>query len=114
MVHGTTREHDEMETASVESSGRLGGGQTHVDIEEVAWRPSEDGRFGWFGPQNHRAGRFPGLSLKTRGEPGAAGASRRRARGVIAKLASRRSKVVKTACPSDARIKTWTKMPLRG
>ena len=103
MVHGMARGHDRMETTSVESSGRLGGGRTRVN-----------GRFGWFGPQNHRAGRFPGLGLKTGGEPGAAVASRRRARGVIAKLASRRSKVVKAACPSDARIKTWTKMPLRG
>ena len=39
---------------------RLGGDWTRADIEEVAWRPSKDGRFGWFGPQNHRAGRNRG------------------------------------------------------
>ena len=125
---------DVVKTVSVESSGteasqvgcsgagtakdleasRLDGGRTRVDTEEVARRPSEDGRFGWFGPQNHRRGRFSGLGLKTGGESGVAGAPRRRARGTIAKLASRRSEVVKVACPSDAPKITWTKMPLRG
>src|SRR5688572_903593 len=93
---------------------RLGGDRTRVDIEEVMWWPSEDGWFGWFGPQNHRSSRFSGLGLKTGGEPGAAGASRRRARGIIVKLASRQSKVFKVVCPSDERTKTWTKMPLHG
>ena len=92
----------------------LGGGRTRVYIEEVAWRPSGDGRFGWFGPQNHQAGRFTGLGLKTGGASGAAGWAVWRTRGVIAKLASRRSKVVKAACPSDAPGKSWTKTPLRG
>ena len=88
MVHGMAREYDGMEMASVESSRRLGRGRTRVNIGKVVWQPSEDGRFGWFEPQNHRAGSFPGLDLQTRGKPGAVGASRRRAHGVIAKLAS--------------------------
>ena len=103
-----------MESALVESSGRLGGGRTCVDIEEVAWRPSEDGRFGWFGPQNYRVGRFADLGLKTGGQPDAAETSRRRARGIIAKFESRRIKVVKVACLSDERIKSWTTLPLGG
>jgi hypothetical protein len=41
----------------------LGRGRTRVNIK-VAWRPSGDGGFGWFGPQNHHGGRFPYLSLK--------------------------------------------------
>lgn len=64
---------EEMETASVKSSGteasrvggpgvgakdseasRLGGGWTRVYIEEVAWRSSGDGRFRRFGSQNHQ------------------------------------------------------------
>ena len=58
--------------------------------------------------------RFAGLGLKTGGASGAAGLLRWRARGAITKLASRRSKVVKAACPSDARVKSWTNLPLRG
>ena len=43
----------------------LGGGRTCVDIV-VVWRPRGDGRFGWFGSQNHmHACRFFGLGLKT-------------------------------------------------
>ena len=134
VVHGQARDMDVVKTVLVESSGTEasrvgcsgagsakdleasmpGGGRTRVDTEEVAWRPRGDGRFGWFGPQNHRRGRFSGLGLKTGGESGVAGAPRRRARGTIVKLASRRSEVVKVACPSDASKNTWTKMPLRG
>ena len=88
-----------VETASVESVGRLGGGRTRVDTEVVAWWPSR---------------RFTGLGLKTGGESGAAGCSRWRARGVITKLASRRSEVVKAACPFDSSRKRWTNMPLSG
>ena len=57
-------------------------------------------------------GRFTGLDLKTGGAFGAARWLLRKARGVIAKLASRRSEVVKTPCPSDAPSGRWTKMPL--
>ena len=48
---------------------RLGGDWTRADIEEVAWRPSGDGRFGWFGSQNHRAGKFPVWVFKLRARP---------------------------------------------
>ena len=68
-----------------------------ASIEEVAWWPSKDGRFG---PQNHRAGRFLSLGIKTRGASGVAGLRRWRARGAILKFASRQSQVVKAAvCP---------------
>ena len=40
--------------------------------------------------------------------------SGRRAHGAIAKLASRRSEVVKAACPSGVSIKNWTNLSLRG
>ena len=40
--------------------------------------------------------------------------SGRRACGAVAKLASRRSEVMKAACPSVARTKGWTILPLRG
>lgn len=83
----------------------LGRDWTRVDIEEIAWRPSGDGRFQWFEPQNHRAGRFPGLGLKTGGASNVPGSLRWRAHGAIAKLALRRSEVVKAACVSDASTK---------
>ena len=76
-----------------------------IVISKVAWRPSGHGRFRWFGPQNHCACRFLGLGLKTGGAFGAVGLARRRARGAIVKLASRRSEVVRATCPSDASIK---------
>ena len=41
----------------------LGRDQICVGIG-VARRSSEDGRFGWFGPQNHHTVRFAGLGLK--------------------------------------------------
>ena len=80
----------------------LGKDWTRVDIEEIAWRPSGDGRFEWFGPQNYRVSRFSGLGLKTRGTTGATGLLRWMACGAIAKLVSRRSKVVKPVFPFDA------------
>ena len=89
-------------------------GRTCVEIAGVAWRLRDDGRFGWFGPQNHRAGRFPGLGLKTGGEPGVAGASRRRARGAFVEISSRRRKVPEAACPSVACEESWSHLPLRG
>ena len=75
--------------------------------------PSGNRRFGWFGPQNHRASRFPCLGLKTRGTSGTGGLWRQRTHDAIAKLLSRRSKVVKEACPFDASTKSWTVLPLR-
>jgi len=60
------------------------------------------------------AGEFTGLDLKTGGASGAARRWRRRTRGIFANLASRRSEVVKAACPSDGPVKTWTILPLRG
>ena len=82
----------------------LGKDWTRVDIEEIAWRPSGDGRFQWFEPQNHRVGRFPGLGLKTGGVLGVVKVWWR-ARIAIAKLVSRQSEVVKEAIPSMASIK---------
>ena len=57
---------------------------------------------------------FTGLSLKTGGASGVAGWRWRRTRSVIVKLASRRSKIVKAACPSGGPVKTWTVLPPRG
>ena len=59
-----------MKTASVESN-RMETSEAwqrlnpRVDIEVVAWRPSEDGWFEWFGSQNHQTDRFLELGLKT-------------------------------------------------
>ena len=58
-------------------------------------------------------GRFAGLDLKTGDASGAAEWRLRKARGVIAKLASRRNEVVNAACPSGGPIKNWTVLPLR-
>jgi hypothetical protein len=67
-----------------------------------------------------------GLDLKTTMQAGlpvwtpkpearpVAGWPSRRALGRIAKLASRRSKIMKTACPFDASAMSRTKIPLRG
>jgi len=55
-----------------------------------------------------------GLGLKTEGSFGAVGLPRWRTRGTIVKFASRQSKVVKTAYPSDAHIKSRAILPLRG
>ena len=57
-------------------------------------------------------GRFTGLGLKTSGAPDAVRWWLQRALDVITKLASKRSGVVKVVCPSDASIKSWTKMLL--
>ena len=59
-------------------------------------------------------GRFAGLGLKTRGASGAAGWRLQRARGVFAKLASRRREVVKTAYFSGTPTKSWTVLRLMG
>ena len=59
-------------------------------------------------------GSFAGLGLKTGGASGAAAWRMRRARGVIAKLVSRRSEVVKAACPSGGPVKSWMVLPLMG
>ena len=77
----------------LKASWHLAGGRTRVDIG---------------------GGRFIGLGLKTGGASGAAAWRLQRARGIIAKLVSRRSEVVKTACPSVAHTKKWTDLPLRG
>ena len=55
-----------------------------------------------------------GLGLKTGGVDLARSRSGRRARGAIAKLASRRSEVVKATCPSVAPTKSWMILRLRG
>ena len=59
-------------------------------------------------------GRFAGLDLKTGDASGAAEWRLRKARGVIAKLASRRSKVVKASCSSDEGWKSWMDLPPEG
>ena len=53
------------------SSSRQGatGGLTCAGIREVAWWPSGDGWFGWFGPQNHRTGIFSSLASKPEARP---------------------------------------------
>jgi len=66
---------------------KLGGGRTRVD-------------FGGDG--------FTSLGLKIGNASGAVRWRCWRARGIIAKLALRLSKVVKVAYLSDARVKTWT------
>ena len=49
----------------LKASRHLAGGWTRVDIEDLAWESRGHGRFGWFGPQNHRRLGFAGLGLKT-------------------------------------------------
>jgi hypothetical protein len=70
-LHGAWSEQENVESdedgAGQVKEGLLAGGRTRVDIEHLAWESRGDGRFRWFGPQNHQGGRFPGLGLKTRG-----------------------------------------------
>lgn len=65
-----------------------------------------------FGPQNQAEAGLPVWALKPGGTSGGAGWRLRRARGIITKLASRQSEVVKVACLSGAPIKSWTVLPL--
>jgi len=83
-------------------------GRTRVDIGGLTSKPGSQSRratacerFDRFGPQNRGAD-----LVRPR--------SGRRASGAIAKLASRRSEVVKAMCPSSAPTKSWTILPLRG
>jgi len=114
------------------SSSRLPLRQEWERLEgvEVGWRPDTRRHRRWqvyrFDPQNRVAagssvrpskpggGRFAGLGLKTASASDVAGWRLRRARGVIAKLAPRRSEVVKAVCPSGGPIKNLTVLPLRG
>ena len=58
--------------------------------------------------------RFAGLDLKTEGTSDAARWWLRRSRGIIAKLVSRQSEVVKVACLSGAPRKIWMALLPRG
>jgi len=61
--------------------------------------------FGGFPQNRHPSSGFPGIPPKTADDLVARGVG---VCGVIAKLASRRSKVLKASCSSDERWKSWT------
>lgn len=134
MLHGRARVHgwDEDSIARAKrkamvSSSRLPmrGVQKTWRRRGTWWRPDtrryREGRNSkrrwtvWVvGPQNHHARRLPGLGRKTWGVSCVAGWRRWRTRGIITKVASRRSYVMKVACPSTSSIKGWTILPLEG
>ena len=82
------------------SSERSRGGQAKMDS------------FDCLGLKTITGGWFPSFGCETMGGLHAVKV-RRRTRGAIMKLASRRSEVVKAACLSDAPIKILMNLPLR-
>ena len=85
----------------VQSARALAGGQD----------TSQHRGFGGFPQNRHPSSGFPGIPPKTMGDLVAQGVG---VRGVIAKLASRRSKVVKASCSSDEGWKSWMDLPPEG
>ena len=80
------------------SSSRLLVRREHERLEGIeAWQRLDTRR--------HQS-RHVSIWIKTRGASGAVGWWRWRARGVIVKLASRRSRVVKAACLSGGPVKS--------
>jgi hypothetical protein len=70
-MDGPHGEYKEIEAASVESSRHASNAwwRTRIDIQKVTWRPSEDAKFGWFGPQNHPTIGFLVWTLKSGTSP---------------------------------------------
>ena len=128
IVHGRARVHGDED--GVGQVGENDGEASRQPVRRARANDSKASRLG--GRSNtHRHRRFDlkteesvtscdgvredliGLASKS-GADLARSRSERRARDAIPKLASRQSEAVKVSCPSVARTKRWTNLPLRG